>query len=335
MMLSRALPALVVAAVISPNTMAEFKNESFSVFGAAGFEYVHYSEDLKNFAGQDLKSQFNAVNFVQRSGGYTAVNERLGFFITTGSTLIAQEEQEDWNSNRYSVPVQQDTGAMNFNTVDLMMAYHLQNGWYLTGGMHYQKIAFSRFDWRSTSSTESFADDIETYIRNTPSLMDPITSAVNNGDYTEYGITTIDEYFAETRFKPEETQAVVFEDASSFGALFGIAYDSYFVDRSEGIRYVFSAALGTQVYERVLNSSEGRSLHRAFGGGLDAQLKMGIGYQISPQLALLLVSDSHYSYRDRIDDKINSTTTVTLPANTFYATSAYLSIRWNFQLADE
>jgi hypothetical protein len=324
-----ALPTLILTSVISsPAAFAEFKNTSFSVFGAAGLENVHYQEKIPDFAGHKVESDYSAINFVQRSGGYTAVNDRLGFYITSASTLIAMEKTEDWNASGYNTPIQQDTASLNFNTIDVTMAWHLQNGFFLTAGGHYQKLAFSRFAWKSTSSTEDFADDVENYIRNSPDQMTTITNDVSNGKYD--GITTVDEYFAATRFSPETNQDVVFEDASTFGVLFGIGYDSYFMDRSEGIRYRAIAEVGTDVYEHVLNSSDGKAMNNSFGGGIDARIKLGAGYQFSSKLAVLLMTDAHYSHRKAIT-KYVSGSEVSRPENTFQAQAAYLSISWNFR----
>jgi hypothetical protein len=324
-----ALPTLILTSVISsPAAFAEFKNTSFSVFGAAGLENVHYQEKIPDFAGHKVESDYSAINFVQRSGGYTAVNDRLGFYITSASTLIAMEKTEDWNASGYNTPIQQDTASLNFNTIDVTMAWHLQNGFFLTAGGHYQKLAFSRFAWKSTSSTENFADDVENYIRNSPDQMTTITNDVSNGKYD--GITTVDEYFAATRFSPETNQDVVFEDASTFGVLFGIGYDSYFMDRSEGVRYRAIAEVGTDFYEHVLNSSDGKAMNNSFGGGIDARIKLGAGYQFSSKLAVLLMTDAHYSHRKAIT-KYVSGSEVSRPENTFQAQAAYLSISWNFR----
>lgn len=313
---------------------AEFENRPFSVFGAFGLEYVSYSEHLKNFGGREVDSNFSSTNLVQRSGGYTAATDKLGFFINTGSTLIASEADEDWEAEGIHGNVQEDVAAMNYQTLDVMLAYHLQTGMYLLGGVHYQKIAFSRFDWRSAAGTTDFADSIEDYISTTPELYDPIVQGINDRRFTDQAgnvITTIDEYFAATRFEPEETQDVVFEDAVSFGAMMGVGYDSYFLRPHRGMRYHWELGLGTQVYENVLNSSEARSLTRTFGGGIDAMGKLGIGYQFSHSVGAMLGMDARYSFRKEIREKVNSTKTVILPENEFYSLASYASVTWNFK----
>ncbi|MCY0963746.1 hypothetical protein [Parathalassolituus penaei] len=320
--------ALTSALLASQPASAEFRNESFSVFGAAGFEWVSYEEKIPNFGGYKVKSDFDAVNFVQRTGGYTAINEDWGFYITTASTLIAMERMEEWNASGFAGPVQQDMATMNFNTIDLTMAYHLHNGTYLTAGGHYQKIAFSRYDWRSTSYSNQFADGIESNIRNDAALMNQIATDVAAGKYTD--ISTVDEYMEAIRFSPEENQDVILEDAATFGAMVGVGYDSYFVDRNPGIRWLGSFEVGTVMYEHVLNTSNTRAMNKAFAGGLDARARLGVGYQFSKKFALMLVSDAHYSHRDAIKET-TSEGTVSRPENTLTALSGYLSLSWNFK----
>ena len=319
---------LAAASVASQPALAEFQNESFSVFGAAGFEWVSYEEKIPNFAGHKVKSDFDAVNFVQRTGGYTAINQDWGFYISTASTLIAMERMEEWNASGFSGPIQQDMATMNFNTIDLTMAYHLGNGTYLSAGGHYQKIAFSRFDWKSTSNSSAFADSVETSLRNDSGYMNQVNTDVANGVYE--GINTVDEYFDAIRFSPEENQDVILEDAATFGAMLGIGYDSYFMDRNPGVRWLGSVEAGSVVYEHVLNTANTRAMNKAFAGGIDARMRLGVGYQFSKAFALMLMSDAHYSHRDAITER-TSEGTVSRPENTMTALSGYLSLSWNFR----
>jgi len=328
------LIAATLATISLPSHAEEFQNRPFSVFGAFGLEYVSYSEHLKNLGGKKVDSSFSSTNLVQRSGGYTAATDTLGFFINTGSTLISNEADETWEAEGISGNIQEDVASMNYQTLDVMLAYHLKTGLYLLGGVHYQKIAFSRFDWSKASGTEEFADSVETYIRSTPTLFNPIKDGIANRQFEDQAgniITTEDEYFAATRFDPEETLDVVFEDAVSFGAMVGVGFDSYFMRPNRGMRYQWELGLGTQVYENVLNSSEGRSLTRTFGGGIDAMAKLGVGYQFSSRMGLMLGMDAHYSFRKEIRDKVSNTKTVILPENEFYSLASYASVTWNFK----
>jgi len=321
--------ALCLAA---PLAQAEFSNTSYSFF-AAGFENVNYSEHLDNFGGSKVDSSFSATNFVQRSGGYTAIDEHFGFFIKTASTLIAQEETEKWDASGFSGPVQEDVAAMNYQALDTTMAYHMGNGGYWLLGIHYQKISFSRFGWESTDQTESFADSIEDYIRNTPALFNPIQTGISNGSFKDSAgniITTEAEYFAATRYKPEDTLEVVFEDASSFSLTGGYEYDSYFMNQSLGLRYIAGAQLGLNLYENVLNSGNNKALTRNFGGGVDLRLTAGIGYQFRPEVGAMVMLDANGSWRDGIKEKLNYAQPVELPDNTFYAYALTGSVFWNF-----
>jgi hypothetical protein len=324
--LSQTLMAVAVATA-SMSALAEYENRSFSVFGAAGMQYINYSEKLNNYYGVNMKSTFETVNFVQRSGGYTAVNDTLGFSIISSSTLLSFEDREDWELKGEDGYVQQNTTSLSFQTLDMMMSYHLQNGWYASAGMHYQKTAFSRFDWTTGNANDAYNATIKDYITNNPAMMDVVQQYIDQFD----DISNEADYFDLIRNDPETNQTVVFEDASNFGAMIGIAYDSYFMKQSSGMRYQFSLEVGTPIYEKILNSSHNGSLERTFGGGLDVTGKLGVGYQFSQQLSTMLLITGLYSHRDKIQEWSNALDSVTLPENTLYAAAAYISVGWNFE----
>lgn len=336
------LKPLLLASLITPATaMANFSNTSYSFFGT-GAEIVNYKEKVKNFGGFEIESDYSAVNINQRSGGYTAVDDRFGFFIRTASTLIATEENEEWSAKGLPGNVQEDTAAMNFQMLDISGAYHFGNGAYALAGIHYQKISFSRFGWKKSTSTDAFSQQIENGIRNDPKQLDYITRLVNGQvknssgqtvvpkDKADKVITTVEEYFKATRFDPEKTLPVVFEDASSFSLTGGVEYDSYFVDQSLGMRYLLGSHVGLNIYENVLNSGENRALTRSFGGGVDLRLTAGIGYQFRPEVGALLFFETNASWTKGIKEKLNDAQTVQLPDNTFVAHAINGTIYWNF-----
>lgn len=327
------LQPLLLASMILPATaMAEFNNDSYSFFGA-GAEIVSYSENVKNFGGFEIESDFSAVNINQRSGGYTAVGDQFGFFIRTASTLIASEENEEWKAKGLPGNVQEDTAAMNFQMLDISGAYHFGNGAYALAGIHYQKVSFSRFGWESSASTKAFAEGIEQNIRNDAKALQTIQDGIDERIFEDGAgntILTLDEYFDATRFDPEKTLPVVFEDASSFSVTLGAEYDSYFVDQSLGLRYLLGSHVGFNIYENVLNSGEDRALTRTFGGGVDLRLTAGIGYQFRPEVGALLLFETNASWKDGIKEKLNSAQTVQLPDNTFHAHAINATIYWNF-----
>jgi len=316
-----------IALASSSAAMAEFENRSFSVFGAAGMQAVNYSEELNDWYGVDLKSDFSTVNFVQRSGGYTAVDENLGFSIISHSTLIAFEDTEEWNMGGVADPVQESTNSLSFSTLDISLAWHFQNGWYATGGMHYQKTAFSRFDWTMGAGNDELNSTMRAYIESQPAMMEVVDQYVA----ADNGIDSRDDYFDAIANNPQANSAVVFEDTANFGLMAGIAYDSYFMTQSSGPRYQFSLEVGTPFYERVLNSGEDKALDRTFGGGLDVTAKLGAGYQFSTQLSAMLLVTGHYSHRDEIVEWYNALDSTRLPENTLTAYAGYLSLGWNFE----
>ncbi|WP_028293097.1 hypothetical protein [Oceanobacter kriegii] len=316
--------------VFSASAHAEYENRSFSVFGAAGMQHINYQESLKDWYGVDMDSKFTTVNFVQRSGGYTAVNDRIGFSIISTSTLIGFENDEEWKLAGSDGYVQQSTTQLDFASLDINLSYHFQNGWYATGGMHYQKTSFSRFRWTMGTANDALNSTMRSYIESQPDMMAVVDAKVADDTGRNADINSRDDYFNDIANDPEANATVVYEDASNFGVMAGIAYDSYFMRQTSGPRYQFSLEAGTPIYERVLNSGVNETLDRTFGGGLDVTGKIGAGYQFGTHLSTMLLLTAHYSHRDEIVKRYNALDTTTLPENTLQAYAAYLSIGWNF-----
>jgi hypothetical protein len=314
---------------------AEFKNKSYSYF-AIGSEQTKYSESLNEFVGTTFKSDFSSSGLSQSSGGYTAMSEDgvLGFFIATSSTLLADEAIEEWNvTNPFNKPTTVQTDHMSINQagLDLIAAYHFKNGFFVTAGMHYQKITFSRFNFESTGDTATFStyavensDDFKTltaWIADNTANQGLIDSAGNQ-------ITTIERLQTLKAFAPELETPVVFENITTFSGIAGVGYDSFFMDRTQGMRYKFNLAIGTPMYLHVLNTKGGgrdRSLSESLPGGIDVNANAAIGYQFNDKISVM--ASLSYNYADR--NKLPGVS-ASLPDNTFEAITPELAFFWAF-----
>jgi hypothetical protein len=342
---------LVAPLLLSTLTHAEFKNNSYSYLGL-GSETLTYSETDDNFGGQSFKSHFSGTNLVQKSGGYTAIGEQYGFFISTSSTLLMNEGKEEWDFEGIGV-AQEDTMTLKRTGIDLLGAYHLQNGHFFNTGLHYSSASFSRFEFTSTDQT----DDLNDAIFSNPNVQADLQKDLNTrltdinklretnptaciGDPSKKNaclgtidtnsnqqVVTVEEYWEIRKFAPEETQSVVFEEMTSWSALIGWGYDSYFIDQSLGMRYKLAARFGSALYEDVLNTENNKSLTRTFGGDWNAHLLAGIGYQFQKEIGVVFTVELNGAHRSKLQ---LGNENVFLPDNTLWAFSPQLAGFWSF-----
>ena len=346
-----AISLLAFMSLTSP-TQAEFANHSYSYLGM-GIETLTYSETTDDFGGQEFESKFEGQNLVQKSGGYTAVGDEFGFFISTSSTLLANEDKEEWDFEGTGV-VQEDNMTLKRTAIDLLGVYHFKNGHFLTAGTHYNSVSFSRFDFNGTELTATLNDKLFNTASVQASLqseLDERLTAVNaaraNGgsdcihgsgadsacigsfDGSDNQVVTLAEFWELKKLKPEDTQGVVFEDMTSWSLLAGWGYDSFFVDQSLGMRYSLAARVGTAVYEKVVNTNNDRSLTRSFGGDWDVHLLAGIGYQFKKEIGVMATLELNGVFRQEIRETENGQDVI-LPENTLWAMSPQISAHWAF-----
>jgi hypothetical protein len=335
--------ALAALAFLASYSQAEFINNSYSYF-AIGSDKITYSESLPSFAGASFESELSTHALAQRSGGYTAVSKDsvFGFFIATQSTLIAADGNESWDANWDSnndgindsdKTVQTDQASINQANLDLLGVYHLKNGFFLTAGLHYQKVSFTRYDFSSTLNTGDFSDftleNSSTYL----TLKDEIENGDGSALVAGVEYTTDTSLREALRFNPEALTPVVAEDLTAFNIVGGIGYDSFFIDREPGIRYKFSFSMGTPIYLHVLNtnvSGSDRSLSETLSGGIDISANGSVGYQFSEKISVLASVSMTHAERESISVTNSAGQRISLPDNTFTAITPELAFFWAF-----
>jgi hypothetical protein len=312
---------------------------SYSFFGI-GQERPIYSESLDNFGGQKFESEFESTGLMQVSGGYTQINKQWGFEIITSSTLLADETQEEWNFTNYGT-VQTDNTTLSQSTLVINgVHFPFNDNHKLTFGIRYQKIAFSRFDFKGTDNTAALntallANDAE-YNR----LVDVINNFVgdpSNGipdpangnallvDDSDRLITSVDELTAARGLDPETQQGVIFEDASSLVVSAGYGLDTYFTQPEQGVRWRAGAQVGIPLFLSVLNTNNNITLSENLPSGFDVSGYAGIGYQFSKEIGVILQADYVYSERDKLQEG-----NIYLPKNEYQSLQITSQIFWAF-----
>lgn len=329
--------AFILTLLLTALSHGQFKNTSYSYF-AIGSDKISYSESLPSFAGSSFKSELETHALAQKSGGYTAIAEdsAFGFFIASQSTLIAAEGDEDWNATwdgGSAKTVQTDQASINQANLDLLATYHLKNGFFITAGMHYQKISFTRFDFSSTNNTTEFSD----YTLDNSTTYQTLKDEIENGDGTAtvggVDYTTDEDLRNALRFSPEELTPVVAEDLTAFNIVGGIGYDSFFIDRTPGMRYKFHFNMGTPLYLNVLNTNVGgtdRSLSEVLSGGIDLSANAAMGYQFSEKVSVMASLSMTHTERKSISVTNSVGQKISLPDNEFTAITPEIAFFWAF-----
>lgn len=340
-----------LAIALSACTFSAFSEEteqpslSYSFFGI-GQERPFYQETSTDFANEAFKSEFESTALVQVSGGFTQMTPEWGFSIITTSTLLADESQEDWAFTGYGV-VQQDQMTLNQNGLDIQITHMpFDHGQFLTGGIRYQKVSFSRFAFQGTGNIDalntaiintldsdpnsqysSFKADIEAEVlnsTNTDGVVDTDSGELIRDDQGNL-VTTVAELDAAVSLNPELKEGVVFEDATSIMATIGYGLDSYFVSQDPGLRYRAGIQYGLPLYISVLNTDNEQSITENMPAGYDISAYAGVGYQFTKEVGLIFQYQYLKSQRDEIQRG-----NVRLPNNVFETDSFITQFFWAF-----
>ena len=145
------LTSLALCLITSPSWAQASSSDVSSAYFGIGFESVNYSESI-NIAGQTVKTDSWTTNLIQRSGSYTAVDDKKGFYIATSSSILANDTDEDWNYGNVGAILQNKLTAEH-QALDLLGTYRFTPHQGLLFGGRYQNLSFSRYDFNKTSNS--------------------------------------------------------------------------------------------------------------------------------------------------------------------------------------
>jgi hypothetical protein len=317
---------------------------SFSFFGA-GHESLYYQETSSDFANEAFTSEYEASAIVQTSGGFTQISPKWGLFIITASPLLENEEQEEWSFDGYGI-VQKNKMSLTQNSLDIQISFMpFDHGQYFTGGLRYQKVAFTRFDFEGAGNIDGLNSAIINTLNNDPNsqykiLKTAIEAAIGAGTNTtgvldsngnqiknDQGnlITTVDELNAAVSLNPALKKGVIFENASSFMASVGYGIDSYFKSQESGFRYRAGIQVGVPLYLSVLNTDNANAISETLPSGYDITAHLGAGYQFTKEVGVILQYQYLRSQRDEIRDG-----NIILPNNLFQSNTFLTQVFWAF-----
>lgn len=267
-----------------------FANAPYGYFGL-GLDTLSYEEKLDNLLGVSVKTDFSVTVPLQRSGGYTSINDQWGFAITSLSTLFDKDENESWNASGYGA-IQRNQMALSRQETSIMGYYHWQNGYHLMGGVHYSNISFNRHHFVSAGGTDAFRNE-----RLGPGQV----------------------------FEPEAIDGSVSEEIVTLYLRAGLGYDSYFMDPHEGLRFMYEASLGLPLYRRINNAYENAVITDFIGEGFNVNAAVGLGWQFSKHVSLLYRAEAMYTYLGDLKQG-----RVIMPEVTMFGIANSLTLYWNF-----
>jgi len=257
-------------------TAAHADTEKSLTMFTLGVESVQYSE---NTGAGITASGKNMLNLTQKSLGYTAVSDDFGFYITTISTLTANQVTESWAMGQYGT-VQTNQRKVMLTDLHVQAAWMIQDSVQLLAGLGMNRMSFSRSGFTYPKGTRGVA---------TTNTANQVTGFRNDPNGPIQQLTTTGGYLA-------RQPGAIFEDSTSLMAEIGVNYDSFF-QHTNGLRFIGSARAAIPVYYYVTNSNYPNvSWSNAFKG-YNLHADLGLGYQLKDNFDLIMSVSGDYRYR--------------------------------------
>lgn len=309
---------LLVGLALSGTVHADINNEPFTYIGFAGgaFNYKESGTLTGNVKFETTPSNFQIFNY---SGGYTAIGERMGFYINTVSTMYASTDDESWSfsGNGGSGEHQKNKVTSNHSAIDLLFGYLPGHGHQFTVGAGYRRNLMDRNSFEAGSDVDTF-NTVRYNGENAPSL----TQEQYND---KYGLSFVD------------GQVVNYtETFTSFIAQVGYRYDTRFKTAETGSRWQWGATLGVPVYFEAVNTSRPQYNFSSMFDGYNVDAYIGYGWRFTENLGVLAKANYSYRLRGEIKEKIgynselNRNRYAIIPENVVSFWNVGVNGYWNF-----
>jgi len=270
----------VVAALLGSMGVASAQEGQNLTFLTLGAESVQYGENTVGITASGPRMN----NMIQRSSSYTRVNDDFGFYITTTSTLIGNQNNESWTMSPYGI-VQQTQRKVILTDITLDTAWDIGHGLQITGGLGMNTMSFSRSAFAYPKGTRGTAT---TVTANGQTTVVPGTFAADpNGPLQQ--LTATGGYLT-------RSPGAVFEDSTSILGQIGIKYDSFFLN-DRGFRLLAGANAGIPLFYYVTNSLFPNTSWTSLFQGYNLHADLGIGFKIKDNFDFIVLGSGDYRYR--------------------------------------
>jgi len=264
--------------------VASAQEDQNLTFLTLGVESVQYDENTSGITASG--SPMN--NMIQRSSSYTHVDDDFGFYITTNSTLLANQKSESWNLSPYGI-VQTNQRKVILTDIALDGAWNIGNGLQITGGLGMNTMSFSRASFKYPQGTQG------TIAVNANNQVTSFT-ANNLGSYQQVSPSTAVAPALYNGRILARSPGAVFEDSTSILGQVGVKYDSFFLDDS-GLRLLGGLRVGIPLYYYVTNSGYSNMSWTSSFKGYNLHADLGIGFEIANHFDFIVIASGDYRYR--------------------------------------
>ena len=283
---------LLILSVFSSFVSAEEKvplfRSSYSYLGVE-LEYFDYSEDLNRF---DISTDYKASNMGIQTGGYVAVNDTLGFYITANKTILWETNQEEWLGS--SDVLQTNDMIVTAAVTRIHTAYQMTPKHALLMGVNMINIDYDRFNFYITPAGQARG------------VLNP------NGSQGQSDFDLADA-IAELQF--------------SVSAAVGYEYNTLFTANNDAL-FVYQTQLmvGVPLYYRVTNSSvqDKDELSDNFNG-YDIFGRFTAGMYLTDYILLAATFEVIHQQRNEV-----TVTGVTVPETTITQFKPGITLYWSF-----
>jgi len=304
----------VAAALLGWMGVASAQEAQNLTFLTLGAESVQYSE---NTSSGITASGPRMNNMIQRSSSYTNVSDDFGFYITTNSTLIGNQNNENWTLSPYGI-VQQNQRKVILTDITLDTAWGIGHGWQVTGGLAMNTMSFSRSGFKYPQGTRgTLTANANNQIRFVPN---------NLGQYQELQVNTATAATAAYNGQAvKRNPGAVFEDSTTILGQVGVKYDSFFLDDS-GFRLLGGVSAGIPLFYYVTNSDFPNTSWTSSFQGYNLHADLGIGFRIKDNFDFVVLGSGDYRYRPATNKIGNAF----VPNITVTALRATAGLSWSY-----
>jgi len=255
-----ALPAIAVA-------NENLQQQSFSYI-ELGMESITYKE--QSTSGAISQTSPAVANLIQRTGGYTPVTDKVGFYIETESTLEAGSANETWTVNPFGT-VQTNVRTAKLASLKALSAYHLESmpGLHITTGLQYESMSFTRSNFAAINPGAANFDAA-------------IKAAGNPNGFVTAG-------------------GAINEDSTSIMGLIGFRYNDFFANArpDSKFRLLVSGSVGVPLYYSIKNSQYPNTEWTSSFAGYDLNGSLGVSYVVFNNFSLQATVTANYIKRSQ------------------------------------
>lgn len=298
----------------------EIINTSYTSFGI-GIQAFHYTEDLSG-STFNVSSSSTPISIVQYSGGYTALNDTDGFYITTTSPLFSLSSVEEWQtSSSVSTPVvdfpdvQTNQTELGLSQLSISLSRIFTPGHQGLVGIKYSAHYFTRYNFAPGEDAQAFNE----WLINDPAYTGGATAFFIPGCTTDTSPPVLG---------MECSSVAIQEQVSTLSLSTGYKFDTFFIKDYKGPRFIFATHIATPLFYAITNTLHpGSRLMGTFGGGYDLSINTSVAIIDRKDFQINIGMETAIMHRKQVT---LTGTNLSYPNSNTLSASLYMSFDWSF-----